>query len=101
MKRAGWEWAGEVVSWGTLLPQDLYDNFSSVLREIDQEAFAEWLVSRKEPEEEGLSPEEALCYDVQELIEMLQERAPEGCWFGVAEGDGTLFGFFMDEDDEW
>jgi len=101
MIEAGVEWIGRTVSWGTLLPQDLYDNFTSALEEIDPEAYMEWLEDRGDPEEQGLSPEEALCYDVQELIEMLEERAPDGCWFGVSEGDGTLFGFFTNEDDEW
>lgn len=91
MRRADDSWRGVTVSWGTLLPEDLLDRFSTVMEEIDPEAFREWVDSW----EEGWPKKgDEVGYAIDELVWMLEERAPDGCYFGAAEGDGTLFGFW-------
>ena len=37
---------------------------------------------------------------VNDLMDALNEYAPDGCYFGSIEGDGSDFGFWADEEDD-
>ena len=85
---------GQVLSSGTLRPEDLIPRFASALgsflpaslaRDIRQWSaggFEEYLVPFAEAE------------ILEQLDEELQRLAPEGTYFGAHEGDGACFGFW-------
>ena len=39
--------------------------------------------------------------DTHELFDILDSIAPEGCYFGALEGDGSCYGFWLCEDDDF
>jgi len=85
---------GQVLSSGTLRPEDLIPCFASALgsflpaslardiRRWSAGGFEEYLVPFAEAE------------ILEQLDEELQRLAPEGCYFGAHEGDGACFGFW-------
>lgn len=89
------EHAGSI-SHGTLREEDLVPAFLSKLKELDPEraarieynyadAIEHLMQGREHFDQEWLMPE---------LTEALEELAPEGYYFGTAEGDGSDFGFW-------
>jgi hypothetical protein len=122
----------EQVSWGTLRTGDLIEAFTDALRIYDPERAAairkEYtdVFGPIDAEHERLYQAgeytpwadvcEELCYDSSDfaeqasylvneaLFDALSDCAPEGCYFGTSEGDGSDFGFWQsepDEPDEW
>ena len=100
---------GNVVSQATLREYDLYHTFCDALIaanvDPDEETMAyydldeeEWgMISDREIETASAILNE-------ELFQALDKLAPEGCYFGAHEGDGSLFGFWALPDDmngEW
>jgi len=84
MEEPEFKWAG-VVSEGSLHPEDLIPKFTHVLGDIAPSALAKlgpWPASPERQE-----------YTV-ELIDMLDDAAPQGYYFGTHEGDGACFGFW-------
>ena len=47
----------------------------------------------------GYFDSEASMHDLETLFNILNELAPEGCYFGAHEGDGSDFGFWEAEED--
>ncbi len=95
------EWVNRTVSEGTLVPTDLIAAFRETLSELDPEREKEWAESWKDTD---VNPEEVDGFMLQELFEILDDLAPEGCYFGSHDGDGAVFGFwtcFWDNEEEW
>lgn len=117
------------VSWGTLRAGDLIEAFTDALRIYDPERAAaireEYADIYQAIDEEAercfqageYTPWADVCEDMcynddklseqasylvnEALFDALQAVAPEGCYFGASEGDGSDFGFWASEPDEW
>ena len=83
------------ISSGTLLQGDLIKAFLGELGSLDanKEAFY-----RLEYECEDDTPGWDIDFFIQEIMDELQEYAPEGHYFGAHPGDGADFGFWLEED---
>lgn len=94
------------ISWGTLRPEDLIPAFMGELERRDPTAAS---AVTNEYSEEGWPysmaglhygdpfadvQEELAPYLMEDLFNALNEAAPEGCYFGASEGDGTDFGYW-------
>ncbi len=77
------------LSKGTLIVDDLFDNFKHLLNNELIEAFDSCLTESMKSE--------VLTIDI---FDYLNEIAPEGCYFGAHPGDGSDFGFWEFEEDE-
>lgn len=94
------------ISHGTLRNQDLIPAFLDVLRVVAPDHYAGLLAQPFGPipsyvQEEGdnsswWDSEEAV-WLLGELFDILDQHAPEGCYFGAHPGDGSDFGFWEDE----
>lgn len=74
-----------VISADTLATEDLIQRFSSVLKEISP------TTARFVAHKFGYGTRHQL---LDEIIESLEQLAPEGYYFGTHPGDGACFGFF-------
>ena len=73
------------ISWGTLKTEDLIDSFFSELEMLDPEKYREvW------EEYEGMLS----MFLNETLWDVMEEYAPEDCYFGANEGDGADFGYW-------
>lgn len=92
---------------GTMRPQDLIPEFLAVLDDLDSEQHDKIL--RDFPKalttsymggswDEWCESEDAE-YMLETLFDMLEEYAPEGCYFGAIEGDGCCYGFWRVDDE--
>lgn len=85
---------GQVLSSGTLRPEDLIPCFASALGSFLPPALARdirrWSAGGYEDHMVSVVEAEILG----QLDEELQRLAPEGCYFGANEGDGACFGFW-------
>jgi hypothetical protein len=100
------------ISHGTLRTIDLLQSFTSELESLDTDGKYVSLISEANGIIERIEDddfcsdedEEAAEYLVNEdLFDALNGLAPDGCYFGSHEGDGSDFGFwetYDDEDDE-
>ena len=92
---------------GTLREQDLIPAFMDVLWVNDPEA-AERIVDEyghnfidrctKGLDYSLIGEMERQSYLLDDLFEALEAIAPEGCYFGAIEGDGSDFGFWATDD---
>lgn len=95
-------WINTEVSHGTHRTQDLIPAFMEVLEQIDNVRFGAILAAGdgvpefavNNPQHDFWDSEEAQLL-LDELFELLNEYAPEGCFFGAHEGDGSSFGFWQ------
>jgi hypothetical protein len=88
------------ISHGTCRPQDLLDAFSSALELYGAEGEHNSLIQ----EAQAVLLLDSLGYEVadtnsaaeliSEISDALNEYAPDGCYFGAHEGDGSDFGFW-------
>lgn len=86
-----------VVSEGTLVPEELRDTFASELREWNVKRLRE---IEREYGTEGAEDEwddEYVHEAVDALMEALGEVGAPYTYFGASEGDGALFGWWIDE----
>ena len=81
------------ISTGTLLPEDLGSAFLSELRYLESPDF-----DRLDREWDRDIGGEFECEIVDEMIDALNEHAPDGFYFGAHPGDGSDFGFWAIED---
>lgn len=105
------------VSEGTLHPRDLIPVFLDEVEKLDPTAYAELLsdetygssVRRIRHVQMHLEGDlrsdvdwyaESIGWLLNELHERLEDLAPEGLYWGTAEGDGAAFGFWAIEEDE-
>ncbi|WP_242136971.1 hypothetical protein [Sphingomonas sp. TREG-RG-20F-R18-01] len=92
------------VSHGTLRTADLLSAFASELGSIDIECAAEHgalviaATERAELINDGADETEGDSDMVAELQDALDAAAPEGMYFGNTEGDGSDFGFWLNEE---
>jgi hypothetical protein len=86
----------ESVSHGTLRDLDLIPKFEDVLKAIDPVTFG--ALNSRWSQQPGDSEDNAEY--VVDLIDALNEAAPEGYYFGTIEGDGSDFGFWEINDQD-
>lgn len=90
------------VSAGTHREQDLLPRFLGTLWELDRDRAEE--LKQQVPAEAFNDDEhpfwdsEEVAYLLEELFDLLNDYAPEGCYFGAHPGDGADFGFWQIED---
>lgn len=93
------------VSHGTMREEDLIPCFAELLEELAKEAnrledFAA-LLQEAGAYAEGIKDETIDPLDILvDLFDALNEFAPEGCYFGAHEGDGSDYGFWPVNDGE-
>ncbi len=101
MAQLGTEWIGSVIS-ATLREQDLIPAFEGVLDiggvEYDRPTSVDKLLLGQSLTDEEMG--EVGFYLNETLIDLLNEIAPEGTFFGSHVGDGADFGFWEEEEDE-
>lgn len=94
---------GSIIS-GTHRTQDLIPAFISVLREVDEAAYAQLLVNggvpahADEDDDADWWHSEQASFLLEDLFDTLDENAPEGHYFGAHPGDGADFGFWENEE---
>lgn len=100
MSQLGTDWIGSVIS-ATLRDQDLIPAFEGVLDsagvEYDRPPSVDKLLLEQELTDDEL--EEIGFYLNETLIDLLNEIAPEGTYFGSHPSDGADFGFWETEED--
>jgi hypothetical protein len=87
---------------GTMRNEDLIHAFLDVLQELDPTRFVE--IMSRFPNKGGLwtmpdMDSDDACEFVDELFDILEEYAPDGCYFGAIEGDGCCYGFWRFDDE--
>lgn len=87
---------GEIgsISWGTLRAEDLIPAFADELERLDEEGKYSDLI-KEANEITDFDSEESSYILNEELFNALNDFAPDGCYFGASEGDGTDFGFWL------
>lgn len=100
VERLGEEWTNATVLDGSVRPEDLLNNVKFI-PQVD-ERFGEdihFFLGHADP---FLGVPDDMLDDFFELVyevwDFLDEIAPEGCIFGVLEGDGACFGFWLVEE---
>ena len=91
---------GDVVSQATLRTEDLIESFMDFIEAVcDDESVkavaSEYLECKLlEDDQDGLD-----WFLNEFLFDAMNEIAPEGCYFGAHEGDGSLFGYWEVEEE--
>ena len=83
---------------GTLRSEDLIPTFAEELELLDEQKKFVYFVkeaNKFKAWEDG----EKCGWLIDRLMVALSEFAPDGCYFGATEGDGSDFGFWAIEDD--
>ncbi len=99
------------VSHGTLRPQDLMPAFLSALADLRQpipgnieatkymEYVGDMFTTAAIDEDDEFWVSEEVQFDMDDLIEALNNNLPPFVYFGTLEGDGSDFGFWVDHAD--
>lgn len=91
------------ISAGTMRPADLIPTFCWELRHLGKRSTELSRIERQTNrvnDGEYYDSEEA-SYDLDSLFDMLNEYAPAYCYFGAHPGDGSDYGFWVDENLEY
>ena len=101
-KRLDSSWVGQSVSWGTMREEDLVPKFERVLDSVEKGLYDRPDAADKLEEGQELTPQEQdiIGWYLEELFGLMNEIAPEGCYFGASGGDGADYGFWSCEEDE-
>jgi len=83
---------------GTLRSEDLIPAFADELELLDEQKEFVSLVKEANKFKDWEDVEEC-GWLIERLVDALSEFAPDGCYFGATEGDGSDFGFWAIEDD--
>jgi len=87
------------VSEGTLRPEDLVKSFASEYERLGGiQSNIRHFNNVIDGNNLSASHEEELSWALEDLFDLLNKLAPEGCYFGAHEGDGALFGFWKTEE---
>ncbi len=81
-KILGKEFINVSLSEGTLIEEDIFKSVKLLLPKEIQNDFLN-CIDREEK-----------CYIMENIFDYLNEIAPEGCYFGAHEGNGSDFGFW-------
>ena len=84
------------VSTGTLRNEDLLPAFADVLADLGDDSASRVLAEIEAIETADNWNGETACWLLEEIIEVLQDYAPEFAYFGAIDGDGADFGFWPD-----
>lgn len=82
------------VSSGTLKSKDLVPKFLDALKTYGKDKYDAYIRENPEVEDWENLDDETMGWVVDELMDLLNEIAPDGCYFGASEGDGADFGFW-------
>lgn len=100
--RANKSWIGVTVSEGTLRDEDLLSVFVDTINAIydanetsPDEDLQALLDKAADLDVEDDEQRDEISDVIDELTAELDKLAPEGCAFGVHEGNGALFGFWL------
>lgn len=90
------------VSSGTMRERDLIPAFIEALRTLGcQDIDVDDIENRVDAGGDKYFDSEEASLDLNEtLFELLNEHAPEGCYFGAHPGDGCDYGFWTEEDSD-
>ncbi len=97
MKRLSADYKGTSLSEAVMVPTILIDRFLNFLNSVkDNLGISEQVLSLQFELEECVSeePREEILDDI---FELLNDIAPEGCYFGARIGDGCDYGFWEQE----
>ncbi len=111
MKKLNVDFINHTISEATLRTEDLIPAFMGFLTGTQQlcETTIEVLTIQEEVDTLQLEDKEgygkfyiesdlASVILIEDIFDLMNEIAPEGCYFGTHEGDGTCFGFWTDEE---
>jgi len=86
---------GDTISCGILLINDLLPKLLKAARQADPEADTRWLDAiESHMKTAGYYQTEDAEWDLVEIIGYLEEKAPEGTYFGAHPEDPTRYGFW-------
>mgnify|MGYP001599187477 CR=1 FL=1 len=100
-KQLGSDWVNASVSGATMQPRDLVLRFEDVLACAGVDVGDNWdrpaivdafLENPAHVSDKGL---EWVNHYVETLFDALNDVAPEGCYFGASEGEGSDYGFWQ------
>lgn len=96
----------ETVIHGTLRTDNLIEAFMSLLQDLDPEEYRKAIDDQEEFEDRLSNDDDALqeerdLFLHEYLFDKLNEYAPKGYYFGSHPGDGSDFGFWEVEDEEY
>lgn len=93
------------ISSGTMRPEDLHESFTAALAYLDSKrakAFdAEYVTPETDEDADGFDADaldEFYADAVNALFDILGEYAPDYCYFGAHEGNGSDYGFWVSWD---
>ena len=93
---------GDSISWGTLRDYDLLHAFVDAIHSADRDVndMVERFYAMSEDELDAADRDSVSWAINEDCYDILNDLAPDGCYFGASEGDGSDFGFWAAEDED-